>query len=267
MNDLLARSGYYVSGHSTFAYQLHLPDGTIATVRHARLYSSAYPDVFLLVLECPFDPSSGVLNFSTVRASTAYQELASLFGRLPILAFQQQRAGYFMLDEGIGPQVIDDAGLQRWFENVDAAFTREVGTAKSVNRSVNDLFVPWTGANLARACVFNDIDAIMPPKDGLSGVLVELKRPNSALSSWGPYAADTRNYESSAAIASRHGLENRTIAHNMNRTPQVGLFLDVRPDQKGRLASLRAMVDPSEAIAVPLPASVAQKLRPHVSRR
>ena len=265
MNDLLAQSGYYVSGHATFTQQLGLPIDIIATVRHARLYSSAYPDVFLLVLECPFDPKSGAINFRALRANTTYQELASLLVVLPVLAFQQQRPGYFLVDEGKGPIVMNDTDLQLWFGNIDPAYTQNIGTTKPVNRTANDMFVLWTGTNLTRQCVFNDIDALIPPRNTQPGVLIELKRPKSNLAYWGPYAADTRNYESSAAIARHLGLENRTIAHNMNRTSQVALFLDIRPDSRGRLVSRRAMVEPNDAIAIPLPRHVVARLAHHES--
>jgi hypothetical protein len=160
---------------------------------------------------------------------------------------------------------MDDAALQEWFENIDPAYTQNIGTAKRVNRTVNDMFVPWTGANLARRCVFNDMDALLPPRDGQKGVLVELKRPKSDYRNWGPYAADKRNYVSSAAIARRLALENRTITYNIDCKRQVALFLDVVPDKSGALVSRRAIVDPNEAIAVPLAPHVVERLACHTS--
>lgn len=149
MNDLLANSGFLVSGHSTFSAQLSLGVDVVPVLRHARLYTSAYPDVIVLTLEHSSDPVR-TLNGGAIKKSRAYQELANLFGNIPLLAFQQQRANYFVLDSGPQPTVLDDKMLQTWFGSINPAYLHNVGTAKLVNKSVNDMFVPWTGSYLAR---------------------------------------------------------------------------------------------------------------------
>jgi len=97
---------------------------------------------------------------------------------------------------------------------------------------------------------------------------MELKRPRSDLSRWGPYLNDSRNYESSVSIAQQHGLENRTVAYNITRTPQVHLFLDVHlVTQNGRqvLASNAGMVAPEEVVKMPLSHAISLRLSPHLS--
>jgi hypothetical protein len=51
MCGLLARYGYFVSGHETLATQLRLAPDVVAVLRHFRLKSSSVPEVVLLTLE------------------------------------------------------------------------------------------------------------------------------------------------------------------------------------------------------------------------
>jgi len=244
--DLLAHRGYVVSGHSTFGRRLGAPEGVVPVLRHARLYGSAFPEVVLLTLEYPGD--SGIPDLEEIAASPLCRQLVRLFRGLQILTYARESPDSFtMPDRG----ALSSSDLLEWFAAVDARFVAQSGTAKPVNRSVNDPFVTWTRHWLTRHCVVNDIDALMPPTAAAPGVLLELKRPRTDLRRWGPYRADRRNYESCSLIAERLRLEKRTIAYNAGRRDRVRLHLDVRTEQ-GRLVSQTAMTTPEAAVAVPL---------------
>jgi hypothetical protein len=188
-------------------------------------------------------------DFAFVKASRAYAEIQNQFPKIRILSFSKC-AGSFKLD-GFG--VLSSRQLSDWFANIDGRFVANLGGVKSKNVSSNDVFTDWTPKFLTRDCVINDIDALLCPRSGNSGVLVELKRPKIDIRYWGPYVDDYGNYESSAGIANMYRLDNRTIAYNVNRVNFVRLHTNVRWDKtNSSLVSQYAILAPALAITAPL---------------
>lgn len=247
MSDLLARKGYYVSGHSNFSERLGLPKDVVVVIRHFRLYLSTLPEVILLTLE--WKNGFKVGTTSGIQTSEAFKDIQMVFPSLHILSFSPD-AGQFELDT-LG--LMNGRKLQEWFSSIDNRYLTNQGRVKPINVSSNDGFADWTRANLTPECVINDFDGLLCPTKQLPGVLIELKRPKQDIRYWSPYRNDRGNYQSVASIAKDTGLENRTIAYNIDNQAIVALHKDVvwnAIDQS--LHSYYCVLPSQEAIAVPL---------------
>lgn len=247
MSDLLSQNGYYVSGHPTFSERLGLPIDVIAVIRHFRLYVSTYPEVIMLTLEWKNGFRLGTT--SKIMASEAYLDIRAVFPSLHILSFSSDARQFELDTQGI----INGIQLREWFRSIDVRFLANQGRVKPINVSSNDGFADWTGANLTRDCVINDVDGLLCSTRHHPGVLIELKRPKQDIRYWSPYRNDRGNYQSVANIANVTGLENRTIAYNISNQSVVALHMDVvwnGADQS--LHSYFCVMPPQDAIAVPL---------------
>lgn len=242
MSNLLAVQGYLVSGHPTFAEKLDLSKETEVVIRHFRLKTSVLPEVFFISIDKKEDMAT---NFEKIMNSKAYHSIKTLFPQIRILTFTKGCAEFEL--DGIG--IISKPKLLAKFKAVDVRYIQNLGSAKPVNVSSNDSFADWTRSNLTRDCVINDIDALLCPNNGNTGVLIELKRPKESIKTWTPYKNDSNNYKSSAGIAASTGLENRTIAYNENNQTLVGLHLNVHWNiENATLYSRFAITTPQEAI-------------------
>jgi len=242
MTEVLASHHYYVSGHTSFATQLGLNSSDVAAIRHFRL-SANFPEVIFLTLECLGEQPDLKALFN----NPIFAEIKEIFPMIHTLIISHlSNSFHFQIDDS---ESLDNRGLYKWFSDIDKRYGTDLGGVKDINVSRNDRFVDWTRQNLTRNCVINDIDALLCPKNGLPGVLIELKRPRGDIRNWGPYLDDRGNYQSCALIADSCGLENRTIAYNVDNNQIVRLHMDVRWNEARRcLESRFALMRPELAV-------------------
>jgi hypothetical protein len=261
MTDLLAENGFVVSGHPMFAEMLGLSSNVVAVLRHFRLYSSGYPQIFILTLDVGSEGHDNAIEQTA--DSVLLNDLVAMLGPVHILAYGDNNSGNFALP---GRSVVTSPELQAVFASIDERFVQNVGTAKPINRTSNDRFVDWTRSNIARQCVVNDVDALKLPSTDLQGELVELKRPKQHVKNWAPYTNDARNYESQDLICRSQNLVNKTITYNLDQNEHVRLDIDVRWEPENQLLTSRFVIaPPSVAIRSKRPASIS--MNPHTSRR
>lgn len=244
LNDYLAAQGALVSGHPGFARRLGI-SGAVALrfIKHR----------------------SRVLYFLTINPETTDYEaeylaafraghlswLREMFAPLVHLFYSESAAEFCLFKPQTGEfRRVDFTEMTRLVGNYHPDFVKNSGTAKEINKTMNDAFQQWTRQYLSTYLTVNDIDAFAVGGD--VPLFFELKRVRESLETWRPYADDNRNYAALEAIAQAHCGVALTLAYQPGGAPAVALHRHLQPLGSASISGQVRLVDAATAVRRPL---------------
>lgn len=227
MNTRLASSQKcYVSGHPSFSDRLGLPEDAISTLRwFGNTRMGYFP---LLVVEASPNIWKKV-EIGILESAATLHEVCHLLPSTPapILIFgtssnvSDPLQIQFLLSRDYKNFChLTSDELKLYFEGTHEDFVKEIGSAKDLNKSQNDLFQAWTRASLSKFIVASDFDAINTEIK----TLYELKRIVSPVRDWLPYIDEASQYSGLMTIAKMAGYKLVVIAYEESKPDTYGKY-------------------------------------------
>lgn len=245
LNEALAASGYWVSGHPSFAARLGI-SGSV-TVRFVKLKECV---LYFLAIQ-PSQPDYQAEYLAAFEAGKL-RWLRELFAPLVQVFYTEQSSEFdlFFPDKKSFRKVgfTDLAGLVTKYH---AGFGENTGTGKAINQSINDTFQAWTRAHLNAYSIVNDLDAFSSGAG--RPVFVELKRVKQPLDGWLPddkgwlpYLDDVANFNAQNLIARQREGVAITLAYQTTNEDQIAYHGHISPSKREFISGRFKLIHPAE---------------------
>jgi hypothetical protein len=200
LNNFLDKEGALMSGHPTLSKQLGVSDYVSCCFRFIYDYIQGSVIYILTIETTEQQEIDFFLDKNPKQSLTPFYDV---FGSDLIVLFYSTD-NFCLYNKGANVKSLNSSELQNIVATLNPALTKNVGSTKAINKTINDAFQSWTRSNLTQKCVVNDIDGIYYVKEGKS-LFLELKRVEEDLDTWRPYLDDLPNYRALRSISNQLG--------------------------------------------------------------
>lgn len=199
LNNFLAEKGALMSGHPTISALLGVSDNVLCCFRFIYDYSKGSIIYILTIESTQEDELAKFINNSPAKSLKTFYDV---FGKDLMILFYSTSNFAIYNEKTNAINAITTSELQNLISNLNPNLTKNIGSTKAINKTINDAFQGWTRSNLTKKCVINDIDGFYYIKSGKS-MFLELKRVEEDLDTWKPYMDDLPNYRALREISNQ----------------------------------------------------------------
>jgi len=201
---------FYISGHESLSISFDIPDSII----HFIFYGNK-KGIFAYILSIDVSSVNREVVKAKIMKHSLLDKISSIFGKIHIVLYDKQNNfSVFVSSKFVD---MNSSSLEKYFSKVNSILTRNKGTIKDVNISINNYFQAWGRKHLSKYIVQNDIDVftIKTPS------IFELKRVQQDTAEWMPYLDDKANYRCLKKICYQNKMDFKILAYRQDREMEV----------------------------------------------
>ena len=206
---------FYISGHDSFSKRIGLSNKESEYLHFIGNKKGIY--AYILSIGLDFDRDLEDVK-SKVEKSSLIEKIKDVFGSLHVILYDKEvkeQNDFWVLDSTFIN--MDSKSLEKYFSNINPMLTRNKGTIKNINASINDNFQVWGRKHLSKYIVKTDFDIFTLNNP----TIFELKRVQQDTAEWMPYLDDKANYRCLKKICYQNKMDFKILAYRQDREMEV----------------------------------------------